>query len=351
MRPFQFELNERAGQLLKHMIESYIRDGEPVGSQTLARETQLGSPATIRNVMASLEDKGLITSPHTSAGRIPTPMGYRFFVDTLVSTQSPKDQEKQEAREALGPDQAQDVLLQAATNVLANLTHFASVVMLPRPERQILRHLEFIPLEGQRILVILVLNDKEIQNRIIRLNEPLSAGELQEIANYLNQEFAGIDLHQVQMKLVQGLESDQKKINRMTQMAVKVARSAFTEPRREADFLLRGETHLLSMAEESGMENLQQLFQAFSQKQMILNVLENMAQAEGLQVYIGEEAGLDALKASSIITAPYVLSNQVVGVLGVIGPTRMPYDRVLPLVDMTAKLLSVALNSQESPPT
>jgi len=268
----------------------------------------------------------------------------------LVTAQAPHDNEKQEAREALMPDKAQDELLQGATNVLSHLTHCASLVMLPRAERQILRHLEFIPLEGQRILVILVLNDTEVQNRIIRLEEPVSPSELQEIANFLNREFAGFDLHNAQTKLIRGLEADRKQINRVTMLAVNVAKHAFGAPKTNAEFLIRGERNLISIAQESGVQKLQQLFQAFTQKQMMLSLLEKMVDAESLQVYIGEEAGLEALQASSIITAPYALSGQVVGVLGVIGPTRMPYDRVLPLVEMTAKLLSVALNLEDQSP-
>lgn len=339
------ELTDRAQLLLKNLVERYIRDGQPVGSRTLSRDEQISlSPATVRNVMADLEDLGLIHAPHTSAGRVPTIKGYRLFVDNLLTVKplnrGTLNSIQQQIGEVIEPTQ----LLATATKQLSDMTSMAGVVMLPKRELAALKQVEFLPLSSRRVLVILVLNDGEVQNRIITTSRDYSAAELQQVSNFLTQICEGKDLVNARKSLLQQMEEARQTMNQMMADAIEMATKAFTPEQQNGDFLLEGQTNLMSYADMADMERMRQLFEAFNKKQEILHLLDQSINADGVQIFIGEESGYDVLGDVSVVSAPYKVDDEVIGVLGVIGPTRMAYDRVIPVVDMTARLLGNTLN-------
>ncbi len=338
--------NERARELLRALIQRYIRDGQPVGSRTLAKDSGLElSPATIRNVMSDLEDMGLVAAPHTSAGRVPTPKGYRLFVDTLVRYRAPQGGAMQMLQAQLsdrGDDRGE--LVNAVSHMLSDLTHLAGVVTVHRTQQATLRQIEFLPLSGNRILAILVLNDREVQNRILNTDREYSSSELTEAANFINAHYAGVELDQVRDRLVGDLDDLRNSMNQAMLDIISVAQSAIDDPKTPGpEFAMSGETNLMDFAELSDVETLKRLFDAFSEKRLILDLLDRSINADGVQVFIGEESGFKILDDLSVVTAPYHLDDDTVGVLGVIGPTRMAYDRVVPIVDLTAKLLRSAI--------
>jgi heat-inducible transcriptional repressor len=342
-----YKINERAQYLLKILVDRYIREGQPVGSRTLSREAALDlSPATIRNVMADLEEMGLVCSPHTSAGRIPTVRGYRLFVDTLLEVKPLDREEEQQLRKLFKQcDNDEQRLLEQTSNLLSELTHLASVIMLPHSESKALRHVEFLPLSEKRVLVILVFNEHEVENRIIHTQRTYSASELQNATNYLNQAFVGKNIKEVREDFLRDLQKTRQDMNQMMQMVIEVANKAFeTEEATERDFVITGQTNLMDVAELSDIDKLRDLFLAFNQKRNILHLLDQAIKAQGIQIFIGEESGYEVLVDCSVITSPYRVKNEVIGVLGVIGPTRMPYERVIPIVELAAKLLGSALN-------
>lgn len=339
-------INERAQHLLKIVVERYIRDGQPIGSKVLAEETGLGlSSATIRNVLSDLEERGFLQSPHTSAGRIPTVKGYRMFVDSLLTVKPLDKTALQQVQQQLTTETNVQNLVSTASNMLSDLTRLAGLVMLPKRERILLRHVEFLSLTENRVLVILVLNEHEVQNRIIYTDRIYSESELQQAANYLNATYAGKDIHKVRKSLLTALQEERKRVDRLMQAAIDVADKVFVQSNEKNDYVMAGQNHLLGLAEATSVQRLQQLFEAFAQKRDILHLLDQCLHADGVQIFIGEESGYSMLDECSLVTAPYFVEDQVVGVLGVIGPTRMPYDRVISIVDVTAKLLSSALNS------
>lgn len=341
--------NERAGHLLKVLIERYIQDGQPVGSRTLSRDSGLDlSPATIRNVMSDLEMMGLISAPHTSAGRIPTPQGYRLFVDSLIKLKQPSAAEINQIQRDLSLGQNDSGGLQAqASAILSKVTEMAGVVTVPKPERNILRQIEFLPLADNRVLAILILNEKEVQNRVLHTPRNYSESELRMAANFVNQHFGGKDLSEVRESLLSELDKTRDSMNQAMLDAVAFAGSAFTAtPDKQDDLLFAGETKLMHFAELSDLERLRQLFDAFSEKRLVLDLLDRSIKAKGIQIFIGEESGYQILDNCSVVTAPYVVDDELIGVLGVIGPTRMAYERVIPVVEVTAKILSSALNSR-----
>lgn len=336
--------------MLKTLVSRYIKEGQPVGSRTLSRDCSLDlSPATIRNVMADLEDLGLIISPHTSAGRVPTVQGYRLFVDSLIQVQPVEIEERLRLRQQLlePTEYNSQSLLSQASALLADTTHLAGVVMLPRQEVQTLRHVEFLSLSGKRVLVILVINETNVQNSIIQTQQDFSSSELQQAANYLNAAFAGKDIKAVRKNLLKEMKAARIDMNNLMQTLEEVATKAFEEPLTPAantgDYVLAGQTNLMGMAGAADMDKLRHLFDAFNQKQDILHLLDQALNSNGVQIFIGEESGYDILDEYSIVTSPYRVDGQTVGVLGVIGPTRMAYERVIPIVDLTAQLLSSAL--------
>jgi heat-inducible transcriptional repressor len=341
-------LSERAQQLLKLLVESYIRDGQPVGSRTLSRDLGLKlSAATIRNVMADLEEYGFVTSPHTSAGRVPTNKGYRFFVDTLLKFQPLADEKVAEFQSRLG-EHANDpkALVGAASKLLSSVTRLAGVVTLPRQSHAALSQIEFVPLSDNRVLAIMVVNQREVQNRILQVDRYYSAEELRRAANYLTQEFRGKELSQVRDHLLNQLKETREHLNQMMLDAIRLAQQMVTPNQARMEYVMAGETNLMGFAELSNVEKLRRLFDAFNQQRDILHLLDQSLGAEGVQIFIGQESGYTILDDCSIVTAPYTLDQEVVGVLGVIGPTRMAYERVIPIVDITAKLLGSALDNR-----
>jgi heat-inducible transcriptional repressor len=340
--------NERAQFLLKELIQRFIRDGQPVGSRTLSRASGLElSPATIRNVMADLEELGLVSAPHTSAGRVPTPQGYRLFVDTLVRYKQPKEGEIRKLQSQISERQGDpDALLDSVSSLLSSLTSLASVVTVPRGKRAILRQIEFLGLADNRVLAILVTNDHEVQNRILHTQEPHTADELQKAANFINENYVGNDLIEIRKRLIADLERTRDSMNQAMLDIISVAQSAMEGAAApQGEFVLSGETNLMDFAELSDVETLRRLFEAFSRKRFMLKLLDKSINASGVQVFIGEESGYQILDDVSVVTAPYKVDADHIGVLGVIGPTRMAYDRIVPIVDITARLLASAMKS------
>jgi len=342
------QLSERSLYLFKALVEHFIQDGTPVGSRTLSKDSSLNlSPATIRNVMADLEDFGLLDSPHTSAGRVPTAKGYRLFVDSLLRVKDLNSLEVEKIAKELDPENDFKSLMQRTSSMLSDITQLAGVVMLPKNEKSTLQHMEFVALSGNRVLVILVVNDREVQNRIIHTSRAYSASELQEASNYLNDIFVGRDLNFVRNNILDELEKTKEQLSRSMQTAMEMAQLAFDYEKSKInndELLFSGETNLMDVAELCEVEKLKKLFNTFNQQRDILHLLEQAIGADGIQIFIGEESGHDVLDNCSVVTSPYEVDGKILGVLGVIGPTRMHYERVIPIVDVTAKMLGSALN-------
>lgn len=347
------DLNDRSLQLLKSLVEKYISDGQPVGSRVLSKDTALDlSPATIRNVMADLEDLGLIHSPHTSAGRVPTVTGYRLFVDSLLTVKPIKNQDVNAFRSGFGlnPENVTDIVGDAS-KLLSNFTKMAGVVMLPRQDSVIFSHIEFLALSDRRVLVIYVTNQQEVHNQIIHTSREFESTELQQVANYLNSVFEGRPLSVVREALIKGLDNDHEQINLALQDVVAMAKEAIHKEHAKEDCIISGETNLMGFSELSDMNNLKGLFDAFSQKRSVIHLLDQCLSSDGVQIFIGEESGYKVFDRCSLVTSSYSVNDEVVGVLGVIGPTRMAYEKVIPFVDVTAKLLGSVLNQKSSSPS
>ena len=347
MSDAKHDLPDRAQQMLRSLIDRYVRDGQPVGSRTLARELGLDlSPATIRNVMSDLESLGFISSPHTSAGRVPTVQGYRFFVDTLLNVQPLDSRSIEKIRLELSLEQTPKHLVESASGLLSAITHMAGVVTLPSHEHALFKRVEFIPMSEDRVLAILVTGEDEVQNRILKTEKEHSASELQQASNYLNEIFAGKDLAEVRATLLREMQETRSNMNSMMKTAMQMADQVL-ESKQDEDFVMAGQTNLMEFQELCDIDKLRKLFDAFNQKRDILNLLDQCIHGEGIQIFIGEESGYQMLDECSMVTAPYSVDGQVMGVLGVIGPTRMAYNRVIPIVDATARLLGAALNHKE----
>ncbi len=330
-------LDDRSKLLLKALVERYIADGQPVGSRTLSKASGLElSPATIRNVMSDLEDLGLIVSPHTSAGRIPTARGYRLFVDTMLTVQP-----GQYGSHSLAPDQPQKVLNNAA-NLLSSLSQFVGVVVAPR-RTSIFRHMEFLRLSEKRLLVIIVSPDGDVQNRVIYTGVDYTQAQLVEAANFLNSNYVGMDIDQVRERLLVEVESLRSEIASLMQAAVTVSSEAMRETNDEV--VISGERNLLAVSDfSSDMGHLRRAFELFEQKAQLMRLLDVAGQAEGVRIFIGGESQVVPFEDLSIVSSPYEVDGKVVGTLGVIGPTRMAYDRMIQIVDITSKLVSNALS-------
>ena len=333
----------RAEEVLKALVERYIADGEPVGSKTIA-DVMAGSasPATIRNVMAELEGRGLIHSPHTSAGRVPTALGYRLFVDTLLTQAPLEDAKIDKVRRKLVPDKTPQELIESASEILSDLTAMAGIVMVPKQDRASLRQVEFLPLEGNRVLVILVINDREVQNRIITTERRYSESELQQAANYLNRHYMGTELVAIRDRIVAAMKDDKTRMDSLMQTVIEVASHSFGR-QEQPECVVSGQSNLLGMADQGGVDRLKVLFEAFQHKRDLLHLMDSCVSAQGVQIFIGQESGYKVLDNCSMVSSPYGVGDQVLGVLAVIGPTRMPYQQVIPMVDLTAKILSAAL--------
>ena len=341
------QMPERSLHLFRLLVERFIEDGQPVGSRTLARDSELElSPATIRNVMSDLEEMGLLYSPHTSAGRVPTAKGYRLFVDSLLRINQLNSREIDRIAEELGMHQDVQSLFERTSNMLSDITRFAGIVMLPRQDQHALKHVEFVSLSDNRILVVLVISDSEVQNRVIHTAKVYTPAELQQASNYLNELFVGKDLPRIRSEILKELKKMKENVNQIMQTAIEMAQQAFMKADDSRDdYVLAGQTNLMDIAELCEVDRLKKLFISFNQKRDILHLLEQSINAKGVQIFIGEEAGYDVLHNCSIVTSPYEVDGQILGVLGVIGPTRMHYERVIPIVDITAKMLGSALNS------
>jgi len=335
-------LDGRAQTLLKTLIERYIVEGQPVGSRTLSRHSGLElSPATIRNVMSDLEEMGFIASPHTSAGRIPTPLGYRLFVDTLLTVRPLAEREISEIQGSILPDQPQRVISHAS-QLLSELTRFAGVVVAPRRQLPKIRQIEFLALGERRILLIIVTANGDVQNRILFTQRAYGPNELIAAANLLNQHFAGMDFNQIKGRLQEDLRQLHQDMVELMNAAVAAGSEAVTD---STQYVISGEKNLLGVEDlSSNMGRLRRLFDLFEQKTGLVQLLDLSSRAEGVQVFIGGESGIAPLDECSVVAAPYEVDGQVVGTIGVIGPTRMAYERVIPIVDITAKLLSSALS-------
>ena len=334
-------LDQRAQTLLKTLIERYIVEGQPVGSRVLSHYSGLDlSPATIRNVMADLEEMGFIASPHTSAGRVPTPRGYRFFVDTLMTVKPLEQAATSEVQDRIKPDEPQRVISVAA-QVLSSLSQFAGVVLTPR-RASAFEHVEFVRLSDARVLLIIVSPEGDVQNRILFTDRTYTSTQLNEAANYLNQNFAGRSFEHIRQHLKTELHQLRDDIANLMQKALELSSQAADTAE---NMVISGERNLLENVDlAANMDNLRRLFALFEQKTGLMQLLDVSSRAQGVQIYIGGESQLVPMDDMTVVTAPYRVDGRIVGTLGVIGPTRMAYERVIPIVDITAKLLSNALS-------
>jgi len=342
-------LNDRAKHLLKVLVEGYIEDGQPVASTTLARRSGLHlSSATVRNVMASLERKGYIHAPHISAGRIPTSRGYRLFVDTMVKINPLETPILQAVQKKLNNNRhTVNSLIQSASGVLSGLTQFAGIISIPKERVVAIRQIEFLQLSKTQVLVVLVMVNNDVQNRIIQVERNFSSAELQQFSNYLNKVFVGKGLGQVRDVLLKDMKQVRQDMNQMMLVAIELGEKALElgDKDKTQSCLIAGKTNLMEYDDLGDIQKLRQLLAAFNQKRDVLSLLDKCLQADGVQIFIGKESGYTIFDDCSVVTAPYRLDDDQMGVLGVIGPKRMHYDRVIPVVDVTAKLLTAALKN------
>jgi len=338
-------LNDRSQLLFKNLMGLYLNDGKPVGSTTLAKLPDIGlSSATVRNVMADLEKMGLIHAPHTSAGRVPTEVGYRLFIDSMLTYQPLSQQKAASIRHELSTGLNQDALMESASKVLSGITGMTSLVLMPNKEQEILKHIDFIALGANRVLVVLVFNDQDVQNRIIELDQPISSDDLQKTANFLNEQCVGKNLAEAKQFLMSRMDSIRSTTNDFMSSVVEATDHVLEEQlEQKIPFLVSGQTNLLNYQELASSDKLKALFNAFEQHTEMLNLLDKSMQAQGVQVFVGQECGSSIYQDCSIVTTPYEVEGEVLGVLGVVGPSRMDYQQVVPRVDMTAKILGSLL--------
>ncbi|MGQ7845065.1 heat-inducible transcriptional repressor HrcA [Granulosicoccus sp. 3-233] len=343
-----YEFTEREQHILKLLVDHYIEQGTPVGSRTISRLPGIDiSAASVRNVMGDLEHMGLLKSPHTSAGRVPTSAAFRVFVDSLLEVKPPDEGTVEHIRTLLDPSLSDQALVKIASNYLSGFTRMAGMVTVPRREEKPLKQVEFMPLSDRRVLVILIISDDDIQNRIIHVERDYSKDELAEFARELNAVYLGRPLVEVRDRLRQDLESTRKDMSNSMQRMIDVAGQVFGPEEGDDDedsMVMAGETNLMGHADLGDVDKLRSLFDAFQQKRDIFHLLERCISADGVQIFIGRESGYDALGECSVVTAPYEINGKLLGVLGVVGPKRMSYAQVIPVVDVTSRLLSAALN-------
>lgn len=344
------DVSERAQKILKAIVERYLVDGQPIASSRLAKEQGLTlSASTIRSIMSELEESGYLVSPHTSAGRIPTPRGYRLFVDSLLTVpnlgQEGQDEQLLEGlRGALRGD-GQSRVYDNALNAMSRLTSQCSLISLPKYQQETLEHIEFLPLADKRVLVVVVLKGGEVQNRMLTLEKNVSRESLVAAGNYINKHFAGLELAEARSKLSDFLQDDREHLQDEIRQVSELAEQVFDIEQMNDEMVICGQNHLLSLAQDGDISVLEGLFEDFSKKHDILNLLDKCLGASSIQIFIGEESGYQVLQECSVIAAPYSSKNQHLGVLAVIGPTRMDYKRVIPVVDISAKMLTLALNA------
>jgi heat-inducible transcriptional repressor len=343
-------LDARSRHLLRSLIAHYIREGEPVGSQTLARQSGLDvSAATIRNILADLEEQGLLSAPHTSAGRVPTTQGYRVFVDSLLQVKPLPTGEMARLRSELPGGGGAQALVNSASELVSAMTHFVGVVSVPRRGQFAFRHIDFVPLDGQRVMAILVFADHDVQNRIIQTRRAYEPAELERVANYLNTHFAGRPVAEIRATLLQEIRAARSEMEDLLTQTAELAGQALA-PVDDEDMAVAGQSRLIGLQDLSDLDRLRELFEAFARKREILQLLERTIRAPGVRIFFGEETGVAPLEGMSLVTAPYGAGGKVLGVLGVIGPSRMAYDRVIPVVQATAEVLGAALNPEPPAP-
>jgi heat-inducible transcriptional repressor len=337
-------LDLRARRLLRALIHRHVSDGAPVGSRTLSQIAGLDlSPASIRSILAELEKQGLVAAPHTSAGRVPTPRGYRLYVDSLLELDPLAERERERLRHGLAEGAGEGGVLGRASELLSAMSRMVGVVGVPSRARLPLKHIEFVSLDAGRVLVVLVLGDDSVQNRILEVGGVPDPGLLERAANYLNQAFAGFDLGLIRERLVQELRLAQGEMERLLRQAMTLTEGTLSAV--PADVVLAGQSQLIGVSDLSDMQRLRELFEAFAGKRDILQLLERTIRAPGVRVFIGEETGLAPMEGMSLVTASYASSGRILGVLGVLGPSRMAYERVIPLVSAAADAVGAALAS------
>ena len=336
-------VDDRTEQIFKLLVESYITNGRPVASKALAGQPSVSvSAATVRNIMSRLESQGLVKSPHTSAGKVPTSQGLRFFVDSMLAVEPLDEAEQRSLEDGVNPDLPPSEMIEAVSLMLSRITELTCVVTLPRRDQSALRHVEFLNLDSDRLLVILVFNDREVQNRVIHTDRKYEDADLLRAANFINQEFGGLSLEEARTGLIASMQRDKDRMDRLLQAALDMASKAFAQqPVPGKGFVVAGESNLLDLSEDT--ETVRGLFEAFSRKGSILHLLDRCLNTEGIQLFIGEESGYNVLDDLSLVSSSYSVNGQVAGVLGVVGPTRMAYQKVIPVVDVTAHLLGEAL--------
>ena len=336
-------VDERAQAFFKMLVEKYIRDGGPVASKTLSSQPGVDvSSATVRNIMAELETLGLVHSPHTSAGKVPTTSGLRFFVDSLLSVEPLNARQVQQLETELNADLTPKELVDTASSLLSHLTQMTCLITLPQSDHVELRHVEFLQLSQERVLVILVLNDREVQNRVIHTDREYTEVELNQAANFINQHYAGHSLTEVRSQILESMRNDKDRMDSLMQTALDIASRTFeNEAPAGKELVVAGETNLFDLSGDA--EHVRTLFEAFTQKGSILHLLDRCLESGGVQLFIGDESGYQPMTDLSLVTSPYQTSGEVAGVLGVVGPTSMAYQEVIPVVDVTARLLSAAM--------
>ena len=343
----KYELDERAQVLLRELINSYTRDAQPVGSKNLAELSGLDvSSATIRNIMAKLEDMGLVNSPHTSAGRIPTEAGYRFFIDTLLEVDNLATASQRVISETFSGNKTSSDLIHSATDILSRITHLAGIVSMTHTAPAEVRHIEFMKLSDRRVLVILVINKDDVHNKVIHVERDYSDLELQQAAQTLSRYLIGRSFESARKKLLDELSELRTDVNSILEPVLE-AMEEVCNMNAHDDLLTSGETNLLQYAELSDINKLRSLFKVFNEKTDLLKLLDGCTSAKGVEIFIGSESGYSVLSDCSVVGAPYEIKGEIVGVLGVIGPTRIAYEQVIPIVDVTARLLTSALNTQK----
>jgi heat-inducible transcriptional repressor len=334
------DLSERSKHILEAIIEDYIATAEPVGSRTITRRHGIGlSPATVRNVMSDLEEMGYLLSPHTSAGRVPTDKAYRLYVDSLMGLRAMQHDEEEEIRRryaAAGRDVGQ--ILKETSRLLSTISHYMGIVVAPRFAANTLRQLEFVRLGGRRILAIIVADSGLVQNKIIEADREIPQEDLVRMGNYLNRLLAGLTIAQVRQRILQEMEDDKTSYDSLLASALELSRQTVTDD--TAEFFVEGQANILDQPEFTDSSRLKEIFRAFEEKNQLMGLLDRCLQAPGVQIFIGAETHLNRLEGLSLVTASYMTGKNTLGVLGVIGPTRMGYAQVVPVVDYTARLVS-----------
>jgi len=341
------ELGERNRKILEAIIEEYIETAEPVGSRTVTRRHQLGlSPATVRNVMADLEEMGYLQSPHTSAGRVPTELGYRLYVDSILQVRSLTGREKRQLEQhyRLGGRKVEDLLREVGQS-LSSISHYTGIVMAPRLETTVFRHIDFVPLSEGRLLVVFVTRSGLVQNKIIQTPEPLDRRELEQMANYLNSTLQGLSIQQVKANILTELEADKAQYDKMLRRTLELSREALGDSM-GGEVYIEGASLILDQPEFADVERMKRLFRAFEQKGLLIELLDRSQRADGVQIFIGSETEYSGIQGCSLITSHYASRRGTIGAIGVIGPSRMNYSAVIPVVDYTARLLSQVLDAQ-----